>query len=108
MKCKIRQNNDHKTCKGDILICFTTIPQGEGMEAELSVDGDTPIQYTFQQDPGKTFAGFFYAPELKEGVHTATLKVTKLPAGTIFYCGQLLIIDDPGNLPYDDKDGDGV
>ncbi len=79
-----------------VLIGFTTIPQGRGMEAEVSVDGEAPKRFTFKQSSDKNlFAQFFYAPEQKAGLHKATLRVTKLPEGTSFYCGQFLIIDEP-------------
>lgn len=92
-----------------LLICFTTIPQGDGMAVEVSIDGSPPGTYNFTQGSDKNlFAQFFYAPEMKAGSHTATLKVTELPAGTSFYCGQFLVIDDPNRQPGGDFDGDGV
>lgn len=90
-----------------MLICFTTIPQGDGMAAEVSIDGGPPKEYTFKQTSDKRyFARFFYAPEMPSGRHAATLKVTELPEGTSFYCGQFLIIDDPAKLPFEDAGGD--
>ncbi|MEO0796087.1 MAG: SGNH/GDSL hydrolase family protein [Verrucomicrobiota bacterium] len=75
------------------LICFTHIPQGEGMEVTVSIDGNEPKTYQLDQKSTRNvFARFFYAPEQEDGPHTAKLTVTKLPEGTSFYVGQVMVI----------------
>lgn len=78
------------------LICFTHIPQGNGMEIEVSLDGGASKTYTLDQESNKNiFARFQYAMEQEPGKHSAKLTVTKLPEGQTFYAGQILVIDEP-------------
>ncbi|WP_111708499.1 SGNH/GDSL hydrolase family protein [Lutibacter citreus] len=86
------------------IIGFSTIPLGEGTEVEVSIDGGISKVFKFKQKaskfknkPARKFANFFYAPELNEGKHKATLKVTKLAKGNNFYVGQFLVFGTPKN-----------
>jgi hypothetical protein len=78
-------------------IGFSDIPQGEGMEIEVSVDGGKPMNYKrTQREARSRYSRFLYLPEQAPGEHTAVLRVTKLPDGISFYVGQLLIIGSAG------------
>jgi lysophospholipase L1-like esterase len=86
------------------IIGFSTIPLGKGTEVEITIDNGTPQLFKLDQKANKNkkkaarkFARFFYAEEQIEGVHKATLKVTKLPKGGTFYCGQFLVFGTPKN-----------
>lgn len=73
---------------------FSDIPQGSGMEVEVTVDNArTPILFPRPQTESiRRYARFFYLPEQASGEHTAVLKVTKLPEGLSFYAGQILVV----------------
>lgn len=75
-------------------IGFSDIPQGSGMEVEVTIDqAQTPIAIKrVQTESKKRYAGFFYLPEQSPGEHTAVLRVKHLPEGTSVYVGQILII----------------
>lgn len=74
-------------------IGFSDIPQGNGMEVEVTIDHATPITIKrVQSDSWHRYASFFYLPEQTPGEHTAVLKVTKLPDGLCYYAGHVLII----------------
>ena len=75
-------------------IGFSDIPQGSGMEVEVTIDmSPTPITIRRPQtDSTRRYARFFYLPEQAPGEHTAVLRVTKLPEGISFYAGQILIV----------------
>lgn len=75
-------------------IGFSDIPQGRGMEVEVTVDqSKTPITITRPQTESiRRFARFFYLPEQAPGEHTAVLRVKQLPEGVSFYAGQILVI----------------
>ncbi|WP_282080085.1 carbohydrate-binding protein [Aquimarina algiphila] len=89
--------------EGD-LICFTTIPQGKGMEVEIIIDNGAPETFTFEQSSGNVyFSKFFYAKQQEVGQHTAKLKVTKLPDGTSIYIGQAMVHNLPSESNIEDK-----
>ncbi|AXT62271.1 hypothetical protein D1816_18515 [Aquimarina sp. AD10] len=95
LKCSKVNETLRFNWEGD-LICFTTIPQGEGMEVEITIDDGAPETFTFGQSSGNVyFSKFFYAQQQEVGQHTAQLKVTKLPEGTSIYIGQAMV----HNLP---------
>jgi hypothetical protein len=72
---------------------FSDIPQGNGMEVEVTIDHAAPITIKrVQSESRKRYARFFYLPEQAPGAHTAVLKVAKLPDGLSFYAGHMLII----------------
>ena len=75
-------------------IGFSDIPQGKGMEVEVTIDAaQTPLTIKRPQTESvRRYARFFYLPEQSPGEHTAILRVTKLPAGMSFYAGQVLVI----------------
>ena len=74
-------------------IGFSDIPQGNGMEVEVTIDHAAPITIKrVQSESWHRYARFFYLPEQAPGEHTAVLKVTKLPDGLSFYAGHVLII----------------
>lgn len=74
-------------------IGFSDIPQGNGMEVEVALDGAAPIVIKrVQSESWRRYARFFYLPEQAPGAHTAVLKVTKLPDGLCFYAGHVLVI----------------
>jgi hypothetical protein len=75
-------------------IGFSDIPQGSGMEVEVTIDQIQPpitIQRP-QTDSTRHYARFFYLPEQAPGQHTAVLRVKQLPEGMSFYAGQILVI----------------
>ena len=73
---------------------FSDIPQGSGMEVEVTVDqAQTPITIKrLQTEKIRRYARFFYLPEQSPGEHTAVLRVKQLPEGLSFYAGQILVI----------------
>ncbi|MGC6506236.1 MAG: SGNH/GDSL hydrolase family protein [Coraliomargaritaceae bacterium] len=72
-------------------LCMTHIPQKSGIEVSVSVDGQEPEVFTFEQSSeNKLHARFFYLKEQPPGKHTATLTVTKLPDGLVYFAGQCL------------------
>lgn len=73
---------------------FSDIPQGSGMEVEVTVDhSPSPITVKRPQtEPQRRYARFFYLPEHPPGDHSAVLRVKHLPEGTTFYAGQILVI----------------
>ncbi len=76
------------------ILGFSDIPQGSGMEIEVSIDQAQPpvtIQRP-QTDSARHYARFFYLPEQAPGQHTAVLRVKRLPEGMSFYAGQILVI----------------
>ena len=75
-------------------IGFSDIPQGSGMEAEVTIDqSHSPITIKRPQtDSKRRYARFFYLPEQSPGEHTAVLRVKQLPEGMSFYAGQILVI----------------
>jgi lysophospholipase L1-like esterase len=75
-------------------IGFSDIPQGSGMEVEVTVDqSQSPIAIKRPQTESKRrYARFFYLPEQFPGEHTAVLRVKQLPEGMSFYAGQILVI----------------
>jgi lysophospholipase L1-like esterase len=75
-------------------IGFSDIPQGSGMEVEVTIDhAQTPITIQRPQTERiRRYARFVYLPEQSPGEHTAVLRVKRLPEGTSFYAGQILVI----------------
>jgi lysophospholipase L1-like esterase len=75
-------------------IGFSDIPQGSGMEVEVTVDRTkTPITIRRpQRESQRRYARFFYLPEQAPGEHTAVLRVKRLPEGMSFYAGQILVV----------------
>ncbi len=75
-------------------IGFSDIPQGTGMEVEVTVDGSaTPLVLKrTQTEQRRTYARFFYLPELAPGDHTAVLRIKALPEGRSYYLGQVLVV----------------
>ena len=72
-------------------LCMTHIPQKAGIEVQVSVDGQEPETFTFEQkSENKLVARFFYLKEQAPGRHTAKLTVTKLPEGLVYIAGQCL------------------
>lgn len=76
-------------------IGFSDIPQGHGMEVEVTIDQGKPITIKRLQRETTRHARFFYLPEQSPGEHTTVLRVTKLPDGLSFYAGQVLVIGTP-------------
>ncbi len=71
----------------------TLIPQGDGMELEVTIDQQPPVTLKrLQTDKKQPYARFFYLPEQAPGEHTAVIKIKSLPKGTSYYAGQLLIV----------------
>jgi lysophospholipase L1-like esterase len=75
-------------------IGFSDIPQGNGMEVEVTIDQNpTPITFKRAQTESiRRYARFFYLPEQALGEHTAVLRVKQLPEGLSFYVGQILVV----------------
>jgi len=72
---------------------FSDIPQGEGTQVEVAIDGAAPIIIDRPQtEQIHTYARFFYLPEQAPGEHTAVLKIKALPAGVSYYAGQILVV----------------
>ena len=73
-------------------IGFSDIPQGSGMEVEVTIDhAQMPITIKRPQtESQRRYARFFYLPEQPPGEHTAILSVKQLPEGMSFYAGQIL------------------
>ena len=72
------------------------IPQGEGMELEVTIDQQAPITIARPQtDKRQPYSRFLYLPEQKPGDHTAVIKVKSLPKGLSYYAGQFLVIAPP-------------
>ena len=72
---------------------FSDIPQGSGMEVEVSIDQAAPLVIKRPQtEQVRRFARFFYLPGQAPGEHTAVLRVKQLPEGMSFYAGQILVI----------------
>ncbi|MEN6494986.1 MAG: GDSL-type esterase/lipase family protein [Thermoguttaceae bacterium] len=78
-------------------IGFSDIPQGSGMEVEVTIDqSPTPITIKrLQTESISRYSRFFYLPEQSPGEHTAVLRVKHLPEGLSFYAGQILVIGTP-------------
>ena len=77
-------------------IGFSDIPQGNGMEVEVTIDHAAPLAIKrVQSEAVHRYARFYYLPEQTPGAHTAVLKVKQLPAGLSFYAGQVLVIGTP-------------
>ena len=78
-------------------IGFSDIPQGSGMEVEVTIDqSPTPITIKrLQTESISRYSRFFYLPEQSPGEHTAVLRVKRLPEGLSFYAGQILVIGTP-------------
>lgn len=71
------------------LLALTTIPQGVGMAIEVTTDGGTSKEYTFEQQSSPRYGShLFYLPYLDNGKHTTTVKITKLPNESTYYFGQ--------------------
>lgn len=95
---KCTQTGETVTVRWDgTTLGFSDIPQGDGIEVEVTLDGaQPPIAIKRPQtDHSVHYARFFYLPEQPHGVHTAVLRVTRLPEGTAFYCGQVLVVGTP-------------
>jgi hypothetical protein len=75
-------------------IGFSDIPQGSGMEVEVTIDrAQAPLTIKRPQTESiRRYARFFYLPEQSPGEHTAVLRVRQLPEGMSFYAGQILVI----------------
>ncbi|MBI4979878.1 MAG: SGNH/GDSL hydrolase family protein [Spirochaetes bacterium] len=75
-------------------IGFSDIPQGSGMEVEVTIDNAaTPLVIKRPQtEKIKRYARFFYLPEQAPGEHTAVLRIKELPEGISSYAGQILIV----------------
>jgi lysophospholipase L1-like esterase len=75
-------------------IGFSDIPQGSGMEVEVTIDhARAPITIKRPQlDRVRRYARFFYLPEQSPGEHTAVLRLKRLSEGTSYYAGQILVI----------------
>jgi lysophospholipase L1-like esterase len=75
-------------------IGFSDIPQGNGMEVEVTIDqAAAPLIIKRPQTEAiHKYARFFYLPEQAPGEHTAVLRVKALPEGTTFYAGQVLVV----------------
>ena len=72
---------------------FSDLPQGSGMEVEVSIDRAPPMTVKrLQTEKIHTYARFFYLPEQAPGEHTAVVRVKTLPAGLSFYAGQVLVV----------------
>jgi hypothetical protein len=73
---------------------FSDIPQGSGMEVEVTIDGaQAPITIKRPQtESARHYARFFYLPEQAPGEHKAVLRVKQLPEGAAFYAGQILVV----------------
>lgn len=91
---KTAQEGDSFTVEWDgPYIVFTHIPQKKGIKVEVSVDGQPAKKFSFEQRKGKTlYARHFYLPQQSEGHHRATLTVTQLPEGLVYYAGQFLVL----------------
>ncbi|WOO39929.1 SGNH/GDSL hydrolase family protein [Rubellicoccus peritrichatus] len=77
-------------------IGLTHIPQGDGMEIEVSIDGNASEVVKFKQSSDKyLYAQFHYLPEQPQGEHTATIRIRNLPNGSAFYFGQVIVVSDP-------------
>jgi len=72
---------------------LSDIPQGEGMELEVTIDQQAPLTIKRPQtDPKQPYSRFLYLPEQKPGDHTAVIKIKSLTPGTSYYAGQMLIV----------------
>jgi lysophospholipase L1-like esterase len=72
---------------------FSDIPQGQGTQVEITIDGGAPIVIDRPQyEAIHTYARFFYLPESAPGEHTAVLRVKTLLPGVSYYAGQILVI----------------
>ena len=72
---------------------LSDIPQGDGMELEVTIDQQPPIILKrVQTDKKQAYSRFYYLPEQAPGSHTALLKIKSLPEGTSYYAGQFLIV----------------
>jgi hypothetical protein len=75
------------------LLGLSDIPQGDGMELEVTIDQQPPIPLKrLQTEKQQPYSRFFYLPEQAPGEHTAVIKIKSLPQGTSYYAGQLLVV----------------
>ncbi len=75
------------------ILGLSDIPQGDGMELEVTIDQQAPITLKRPQtDARQPYSRFFYLPEQAPGEHTTVIKVKSLPAGLSYYLGQYLVI----------------
>ena len=78
------------------ILGLSDIPQGDGMELEVTIDQQAPISLKRPQtDPRQPYSRFFYLPEQAPGAHTTVIRVKSLPAGLSYYLGQFLVIGAP-------------
>jgi beta-glucanase (GH16 family)/lysophospholipase L1-like esterase len=74
---------------------LSDIPQGDGMELEITIDQQPPITVKRPQtDKKQPYSRFFYLPEQKPGKHTAVIRIKTLPKGTSYYAGQILVVGE--------------
>jgi hypothetical protein len=74
---------------------LSAIPQGDGMELEVTIDQQPPITLKRSQtEKQQPYSRFFYLPELAPGEHTAVIKIKRLPEGVSYYAGQLLVVGE--------------
>ena len=72
---------------------LSDIPQGDGMELEVTIDQQPPITLKRPQtEKQQLYSRFLYLPEQAPGEHTAVIKIKSLPNGTSYYAGQLLVV----------------
>ena len=78
------------------ILGLSDIPQGDGMELEVTIDQQPPVSLKrLQTEKQQPYSRFFYLPEQAPGEHTAVIRIKSLPTGTSCYAGQLLVV---GNL----------
>lgn len=72
-------------------LAMTYIPQGSGVEIEVSVDGQESEVFRLEQaEYDALYARHFYLKVQSPGKHRAQLTVTQLPEGSVVHIGQCL------------------
>ena len=74
---------------------LSDIPQGDGMELEVTIDQQPPITLKRPQtDKRQPYSRFSYLPEQAPGEHSAVIRIKSLPERTSYYAGQLLVVGE--------------
>jgi lysophospholipase L1-like esterase len=77
-------------------VAFTGIPDTQPSVVEVVVDGGAPVTVSrVTKDPKRTYARYWWVPELPAGDHTVKFTVQSLPEGTSFYAGQFWVVGQP-------------
>jgi hypothetical protein len=75
------------------LLGLTSSLDAKGLiQVEVTTDGKPAKTYDMISKSGKPGSRYFFLDEIDAGVHTTTIKLTKLAPGKVFQVGQFLVV----------------